>query len=454
MITRVLKVAALIAALAVVLSGCGGGGGRAANSAATGTAPVETGSIKISVAWPTAQSKTIPMDTSRIVVNVAGTGMTAQTYQIDRNETTLTISNVPVGQRVIRAAAFSYSNYEESLSPSAVGRVDVTVLKNQTVSAPAIDLQPLSADQQALENGRNALNDMLFNGKGTADDAIQYFAQVTTPECSSEAKFGLAIAGLLAAQTELANKYPNTFSPPGGGGQIPIPSASASPVPLTGGIASGALDFSKLSQSLTNKANPFRALQPKSGLDVTTRAGSDDWSAIQADLKAILIPALDQAIGNLTIAESDPAFTFRLGAGWYYMSSGYTQYTVHVGDVYIFEGFLRAIKAEALMACAYSVNAGSFDFDAAQAALDANKDGILTPSEYMPASPFLTLIDANSMAAAKTELLAACDQAVQGLNLAIAEGNPNDWQEYDVIDWTLVTKEDLIGLRSIIAQVK
>jgi hypothetical protein len=226
-------------------------------------------------------------------------------------------------------------------------------------------------------------------------------------------------------------------------------------VPLTQGIASGALDFSKLSQSLKGAGNPFQVLQPKGGLSVNgTRAGNADWPAIQADLKAILIPALDLAIGYLTIAESDPAFTFRLGTGWYYMSSGYTQYTVHVGDVYVFDGLVRAIKAEVLMACAYSVDAGSFDFGASAAALDVNQDGILTPSEYLPPSPFLTFIDAGSMADAKTALEDACDKATHGLDLAIAEGNPNDWQNYDVIDWMLITREDLIGLRSVIAQVK
>jgi len=150
----------------------------------------------------------------------------------------------------------------------------------------------------------------------------------------------------------------------------------------------------------------------------------------------------------LCIVEQDPTFTFALGTG----SQDYV--VVDRGDVYLFDSVLLVAKASLAIPVSYSLDYGSYDFTKGLLDHDTNGDKVLVQSEYIPASPFLTLLDAAPMNAIKTDLISACDKAMLGIDATLAETS----DDYDLIPWHTagsgLSQDDLNSAKVAVQQVK
>ena len=189
-----------------------------------------------------------------------------------------------------------------------------------------------------------------------------------------------------------------------------------------------------LTDSLSSPYALLRMLSPisdiRAGLLSYYGYGSDDVAGRQK-----MLADLDTAAEHLSKVEADPNFTMTLPIG----NSGKTV-TIGLPEVYLFDGYVQSLRAELNMSLAYirdpganwkpspqpyagggSSGDGTVTPQIAIAIwslnyLDKNSDGKLSPDEYLPPSPYLTLREAKYLTNAQQAMLNVVDRESRGID--------------------------------------
>lgn len=162
-----------------------------------------------------------------------------------------------------------------------------------------------------------------------------------------------------------------------------------------------------------------------------------------------LLTDLGTVLQNLQAVEADPNFSTRLPD----VDRNGQAVTVGLPEVYLFDAYVNSLRAEIALSLAYNRDPGSFNllpgtvipattpgdlppappafvstviapgngpgtlpFISPYLQLDKNQDGKLTPDEYLPPSPFLTLRDASLLQMAQQSMLAVVDKEQKGID--------------------------------------
>ncbi|HEV2472526.1 MAG TPA: hypothetical protein VGS41_07675, partial [Chthonomonadales bacterium] len=198
-----------------------------------------------------------------------------------------------------------------------------------------------------------------------------------------------------------------------------------------------------------------------------------------------MLSDLATAVGDLQAVEADPNFSTTLpdpsGSG--------AQLTVGLPEVYLFDAFVHSMEVELALSLAYVRDTGtsapaplpgpvsvalqsSGAVGAAMApgesgssffaSLDKDHDGMLTPAEYLPPSPFLTLRSASFLATAQQAMTACAtleEKGIEGVFARPAGGSylaPNSseiHQELAQIQTTVVPVIKQAALGPVTVQV-
>ncbi|MCX6346038.1 MAG: hypothetical protein NT018_13360 [Armatimonadetes bacterium] len=249
--------------------------------------------------------------------------------------------------------------------------------------------------------------------------AKSYFLKAKNLETNNaQANFGLAITDAAVTAQGLIDKYQAQFAD--------TSSASASLK-----YAVGAMQIMNLQNMADPGKEPLGGLvtaYKDSAVNLFSGPSAAQLIAMQADIRDVVRPMLSRVGGYLDIVETSggSSFTFPIGPSTW---DGYT--IVDRGDVYLFHGGLLAARWALAMPSSYSANSGTFNFDTSPMVLDVNHNGFLTPSEWMPPSPFLTLTSSATMTGAKIDMTTAADKIIAGINATLAETSDN----HDLIPW-------------------
>ena len=185
-------------------------------------------------------------------------------------------------------------------------------------------------------------------------------------------------------------------------------------------------------------ANPFTLLailapaaDIRMGLPGVLGFRGDDPEAHLATLAR-----LDRADQLLTEVEADSAFSIALPDP---DRDGATL-RVELPEVHLFHAYLHTLRAEVALALAYVRDSGpripmafaEDDLDGPDVwnpfrSLDKNGDGLLTPDEYLPGDPFLTLRDADYLRTARDAMLSAADHGEKGCAGVLARTDPSGY---------------------------
>ena len=283
------------------------------------------------------------------------------------------------------------------------------------------------------------------SAKTLIQQAKGYFEQAKALQTNSApANFGLAITdAALTAQT-LIDKYQSTFG---------ANSAALSTLKYTVS-ALQVLNLGSVVQPGKEPMNGLVTCYADSVKEPLTRGENPDPQLIlniQTDVKNTVRPMLGRVADDLTVVEANGGASFNFPVGttdW----DGYKK--IDMGDVYLFHGLLLAAKWALAIPASYNANVGTFDWDTSPFTLDANHDGLLNASEYLPASPFLNLTDYSTMTAAKNDMVTAADKILAGLNATLAETS----DDYDLIAWHTAdagpTQADLLKAKDYATSLK
>lgn len=138
---------------------------------------------------------------------------------------------------------------------------------------------------------------------------------------------------------------------------------------------------------------------------------------MQNDIRTVVIPTLANVAARLDIVEQDPYFTFEIAPG-----DPADRKLIDIGDIYIFHGMIMLAKALLAIPASYSIDPGTWPvIDVELYDMDANHDGYLTRSEWLPPSPFMTLMDPTLMYAQRGDVLIACEKALAGIDATLRE---------------------------------
>lgn len=241
-------------------------------------------------------------------------------------------------------------------------------------------------------------------------------------------------------------------SEPNGSGEVtPVPPGKPEPAPLPPHRTLGL--FWNLDNNLANPYMLLHMLAPISDL----RLGFAPYYGYPHDNAARrqkMLDGLDAVTDHLTKVEADPSFSATLPD---VDASGKTV-TVGLPEVFMFDAYVQSLRAKVAMSLAYvrdsgggwnppvpawdGVNGGSSagssgsgtagggsagGFDGGglpigpfPSTLDKDKDGKLSPGEYLPPSPYLTLRDAKLLQTAQRAMVAVVDREKKGIEGVLA----------------------------------
>ena len=324
----------------------------------------------------------------------------------------------------------------------------------------------------ALQTGRSALN-RVAAGSSTADtttfESIIADFQLALQQNpgSIDARFGLAVclAGEAGIDLDGGAGTATTISLPANttSGSASLPTAPITgvvpPIPINHQLPIQPLrpryQLSLLWNLTGSLSNPYALLNMLSPI-TDLRRGLLPFYGYSQDTTDLtrrqnLFRKLTTATDNLKTIEADPNFLTSLPDPYH------TGQSVSVGlpEVYLFDAYLQSLRVEVALSLAYvrdpggyqniatpppapingivpigaplfAVNApsGAFNATTIYTALDLNQDGRLTPSEYLPPSPYLTLRDPSYLNTAQQSLLAIVDRETKGIAGVLAR--PSD----------------------------
>ncbi|MCS6775480.1 MAG: hypothetical protein RMJ43_14115 [Chloroherpetonaceae bacterium] len=245
------------------------------------------------------------------------------------------------------------------------------------------------------------------------------------------AHFGAAVclSGVVALQAEGSGVGGGGLWPGGFPGEVPpappgvvVAPASMAPWPVLGLIW-------HLDQGLANPLSLLHMLAPvvdlRYGLIPFYGYAQDDVARRQQ-----LLEKLNQAVAHLAQVEAKPDFVCTLP------DRDGVPMTLTLAEVYLFDACVQSLRVAVALSLAYVRDVGEapppppiFTMHGREGGLglgvpvrfvDLNRDGQLSPGEYLPPSPFLTLRDAAYLRTAQEALLAVADRAGKGVTLALA----------------------------------
>jgi len=333
-----------------------------------------------------------------------------------------------------------------------------------------------SGTGNALTRGQSGLNALASGQQPTNQQTLQsildLFQQALQQDPNSaEAHFGAAIclAGVVAQEVDgySGNVAPVPLPPvpppsvgSGGGGTgtvvmppappparatgtavadagevVPVPVGTPSPPPVPPPHVIGL--FWNLDAGLANPYSLLHMLAPIADLGggLIPFYGYPQDDAVQ---RQQMLDGLNTVEQHLAAVEADPSFSVTLSV------SGQSGASVTIGlpEVYLFDAYVNSLRAEVALSLAYIRDPGSnwtpplppfyaaFLASGGQAggasapgplfpsltSLDKDKDGKLTPDEYLPPSPFLTLRDPKLLQTAQQAMLAVVDREQKGID--------------------------------------
>ena len=244
---------------------------------------------------------------------------------------------------------------------------------------------------------------------------------------------------------------PTLPPPPTSGDYPPAPPGHTDPIkPVEQHHVRGL--FWNLSHGLSNPYSLLQMLAPVSDL----RLGLLAYMGYNSDNQSVgnrqdMLAKLGTVLDNLHKVEADPNFTTTLpDPDW----NGKTV-TIGLPEVYLFDAYVNSLRTEIALSLAYvrdpgvyqpvpepitgtvgsgntgsgvelppappiftksvGISKGRGTVNSPYVALDKNGDGKLTPDEYLPSSPYLTLRDASYLQTAQQSMLALVDAETKGI---------------------------------------
>ncbi len=381
------------------------------------------------------------VDHSGIRVALLGTGHSATT---DANGD-YTITHVP-------ASATPYQLIAQMDGYLICDPQEVTVNAGEATEAASIVLKPLVPGAATLI-AQSMVMDGIYGGLMNDE---QSFARLDSlrqqyPD-SGPVNFAWAVGRIVVGTKALAVKYGLVLDRPdvwdeswyrGEFGGTGLPSAATAAIGLTFRhlpriFSSGdwAEDSLNAPLSLAQLGNVMRRGSP------TRATEADFWpltvAGVQQDIKDILIPALEDALPALRVAQqcTDPIMSLLIETPDYW-SDAHSEwhegevrvYNIYDAEMYALEAVIDGLLAQLRVLVAYNLDPGDYDFDLEDYERDADSNGILTPAEWMPASPFGELVDASEMAAAKSDTIAGLNAARQAISIVLNETRANGFLE-------------------------
>jgi hypothetical protein len=185
-------------------------------------------------------------------------------------------------------------------------------------------------------------------------------------------------------------------------------------------------------------ANPFTLLtvlapvaDVRMGLPAMYGFVGDDFGDQQAAMAR-----LDEADRLLALVESDAGFAASLPA-WHDRQA---ELKIGLPEVHLFHALVHTLRAQLALSMAYVRSAGpqvDAPFTDVRPALypdwnpfkrlDRNGDGVLSPDEYLPPNPYLTLRDGGYLTVARDAMLASAAHAEEGCSGVLARTDSDGW---------------------------
>jgi hypothetical protein len=253
------------------------------------------------------------------------------------------------------------------------------------------------------------------------ENASSQFEQALKEEPTHQrARFANAVcmAGAIAMRAEGVGEAPPPppFTPPGAAGGVsgvelpPLPPNSNAPrvsvVPyrhfgLFWNLQISAGNPVLLMRILSSVTHFQSGLLPFYGYQQDRAARRQQW-----------LEQLQRISDELTLIEADPNFSDTIPNPL----PGPERLKVGLPEIYLFHAYVHALRTELALSLAYvrEIDPKERDFRR-PAERDKNSDGKLTPDEYLPADPFLTLRDARLLTTARDALRAVVEKANKGI---------------------------------------
>jgi len=347
------------------------------------------------------------------------------------------------------------------------GRAALNQLATNTSSASTQSLQSaLSLFLQALKQNPNS-SEAHFG-------AAVCLMGAASQQVDGAGATGIAhpvIASKKIASTKLAVNRVGTRdadSDPGGVGSAPgnpgpgfvLPSPPTTgvvpPTPPNGTVIARPIEpvhtlglFWFLDRGLSNPSTLLNMLSPISDLHL----GLISYYGYSGDAQEVarrqkLLTDLETVAQHLQTVEADPTFTITLPAP----DQNGQKVTIGLPEVYLFDAYVQSLRVSTALSLTYNRDPGNAGLlpptsgggggstgtapdpptppifikngrdvvvdpgpNSPFVALDKNSDGKLTPDEYLPASPFLTLRDASYFQTAQAAMLNIVDRETKGI---------------------------------------
>ncbi len=345
-------------------------------------------------------------------------------------------------------------------NPLASGRAALTQLASNTSTPTTQSLQSaLTLFQQALTQNPNS-SEAHFGAAVCLMGADAQGVDGNTGVATVPPGVTSTLLGKSATSAKIVHRTAGS-SPgnPGSGFVLPSPPTQGHvpPAPPNGTVSSKPIEpvhtlglFWFLDRGLSNPNTLLNMLSPISDLHL----GLISYYGYTGDAQEVarrqkLLADLATVAQHLQIVEADPKFTMTLPAP----DQNGQSVTIGLPEVYLFDAYVQSLRVSTALSLAYNRDPGTaallppvpIGVGAAPqppappifvkgsreiaigstpgspfAALDKNSDGKLTPDEYLPASPFLTLSNAFYLQTAQAAMLAIVDRETKGITGVLA----------------------------------
>ncbi len=341
-------------------------------------------------------------------------------------------------------------------NPLAGGRAALKQLAANTTNPSTQSLQSaLTLFQQALQQNPNS-SEAHFGAAvclmGADAQQVDGAAVTSALPPSTNATIASKTAVSKSAVRRDAGSAPGN---PGSGFVLPAPprQGSVPPSPPNGTVSSKPIEpvhtlglFWFLDRGLSNPNTLLNMLAPISDLHL----GLIPYYGYAGDAQEVtrrqqLLTDLATVAQHLQTVEADPSFSVTLPAP---DQNGQTV-TIGLPEVYLFDAYVQSLRVSTALSLAYSRDPGTSGLltppitgagsapmpppapifikgsreaagSSPYSALDKNNDGRLTPDEYLPASPFLTLRDPSDLQTAQAAMLNIVDRETKGITGVLA----------------------------------
>jgi len=399
----------LLASLLVfALIGCGGG----SKSAGIG-APDGRGSLEIRVAWPDTGTRVIPESAVRIKVTVVGTGLTAaREAEISRPASSVRIDDLPVGRKSVLVAAYDASDMKvadgiaSNISIVNDKTTDVTITLTELTDVDALIEKAIELLMQAKDSDSpSAIEGLSVSALGYLETAVN--AAAPDSRSADKANFYWVLAKLGSTGASIAADWGVSSLGGGGGGATLVRSTIGSvlavdpveAVRIAGKATSlsGAVGMFN-SKTVSDIVVPTQRMTSESRSMPDTDTGK--YNKAVADISGKLLPAFEESDTHLQALcreDLDLVLMNPIDPG-----NPDAVLVLDYGDINALRASFQMVIGLLHSSLAYNLDPGSAGYRDL-AACDANHDGRVTPSEYLPTPTYGTLTSSGRTSLANTK---------------------------------------------------